>query len=126
MDSGRNYAGCMGAQFVGSFVKTILDAIEDGMKGPLDGVAKIIAPGFAIADFLSSVSGNLNTIASFLDCAQSNKGKCPQDKEYVVGGSSQERGEDPFDYVMNALKISKGAASLTNDLNESGVMGYLR
>ena len=115
MDSGRNYAGCMGAQFVGSFVKTILDAIEDGMKGPLDGVAKIIAPGFAVADFLSSVSGNLNTIASFLDCAQSNKGKCPQDKEYVVGGSSQERGEDPFDYVMNALKISKGAASLTND-----------
>ena len=46
---------------------------------------------------------------------QSNKGKCPQDKEYVVGGSSQERGEDPFDYVMNALKFSSGAASLTND-----------
>tara|TARA_A100001234_G_scaffold135046_2_gene118498 strand:- start:612 stop:2699 length:2088 start_codon:yes stop_codon:yes gene_type:complete len=115
MESGRNYAGCMGAQFTGAFVKTIIDAIEDGMKGPLSGVAKIIAPGFAIADFLTSVAGNLNTIASFLDCAQSNKGKCPQDKEYVVGGSSQERGEDPFDYVMNALKISKGAASLTND-----------
>ncbi len=115
MESGRNYAGCMGAQFTGAFVKTIIDAIEDGMKGPLSGVAKIIAPGFAIADFLSSVAGNLNTIASFLDCAQSNKGKCPQDKEYVVGGSSQERGEDPFDYIMNALKISKGAASLTND-----------
>ena len=115
MESGRNYAGCMGAQFTGAFVKNIIDAIEDGMKGPLSGVAKIIAPGFAIADFLSSVAGNLNTIASFLDCNQSNKGKCPQDKEYVVGGSSQERGEDPFDYVMNALKFSSGAASLTND-----------
>ena len=115
IDSGRNYAGCMGAQFTGAFVGAILDEIEDAMSGPLDAVAKIIAPGFKVVDFLSSVSSNLNTIASFLDCNQSNGGKCPQDKEYIVGGSSKEKGEDPFDYVMNALKISKGAANLTND-----------
>ena len=115
IDSGRNYAGCMGAQFTGAFVGAIIDEITDLMKGPLDGVAKIIAPGFKVADFLSSVSSNIASIASFLDCNQSNKGKCPQDKEYIVGGTSKEKGEDPFDYVMDALKISKGAANLTND-----------
>jgi|14BtaG_2_1085337.scaffolds.fasta_scaffold00925_5 hypothetical protein len=115
INSGREYAGCQGAQFTGAFVGAIIDQIADLMVGPLEGVAKIIAPGFQIADFLSSAASNLNTVASFLDCNQSNKGKCPQDKEYVVGGTSKEKGEDPFEYVMDALKISKGAANLTND-----------
>mgnify|MGYP001366680174 FL=1 len=115
LDSGRQYAGCMGAQFAGSFANAIIDKIADEMTKPLDAVAKIIAPGFKVVDFLLGASDVLNTISSFLDCSQSNKGKCPQDKEYIVGGSSLEKGDDPFAYVINAMQLSRGAASLAND-----------
>tara|TARA_B100000902_G_scaffold398979_1_gene467793 strand:- start:4240 stop:6369 length:2130 start_codon:yes stop_codon:yes gene_type:complete len=114
IDEGRDYAGCMGAQFVGAFLNTITDSIDNLMSGPLSLVAKIIAPGFNVADFLLSAAGNIEDIASFLDCNQTNTGKCPADKQYVVGGSSEEKGDDPFAYVMNAMNISKGAADLTD------------
>ena len=114
IDEGRDYAGCMGAQFVGAFLNTITDSIDNLMSGPLSLVAKIIAPGFNVSNFLLSAAGNIEDIASFLDCNQTNTGKCPQDKQYVVGGSSEEKGDDPFSYVMNAMNISKGAADLTN------------
>ena len=114
IDEGRDYAGCMGAQFTGAFLNTITDSIDNLMSGPLSTVAKIIAPGFKVGDFLTSAAGNIEDIASFLDCNQTNNGKCPSDKQYVVGGSSEEKGDDPFAYVMNAMNISKGAADLTN------------
>ena len=115
IDEGRNYAGCAGAQFTASFVNSIINEIEKGMLGPLDTVAKIIAPGFKVADFLLGASKNLYDLGAFLDCNQSNGGKCPSDREYTVGGSSKEKGEDPFDYVMNAMNFSRGAANLAND-----------
>jgi len=115
LDSGRKYAGCMGAQFAGSFANAIIDKIADEMIKPLDAVSKIIAPGFKVVDFLLGASDVLNTVSSFLDCSQSNKGKCPQDKEYIVGGSALEKGDDPFAYVINAMQLSRGAASLAND-----------
>lgn len=115
VEEGRNYYGCLGAQFVGSFVNAIINDIEEAITRPLSGVAKIIAPGFQVADFLLSAADNLRDFGSFIDCNQSNRGKCPSDKEYVVGGNSQERGDDPFDYVLNAMNLSRGAASLLND-----------
>jgi len=114
-DEARSYAGCAGAQFTGAFVNKIIDEIEKGMTGPLDTVAKIIAPGFKVADFLLGAASNLYDLGAFLDCNQSNQGKCPQDKEYVVGGSSREKGEDPFDYVMNAMNFSRSVGNLASD-----------
>ena len=114
-DEARSYAGCAGAQFTGAFVNRIIDEIEKGMTGPLDAVAKIIAPGFKVADFLLGAASNLYDLGAFLDCNQSNKGKCPQDKEYVVGGSSREKGQDPFDYVMNAMNFSRSVGNLASD-----------
>lgn len=114
-DEARHYAGCAGAQFTGAFVNRIIDEIEDAMTGPLDTVAKIIAPGFKVADFLLGAASNLYDVGAFLDCNQSNKGKCPQDKEYVVGGSSREKGQDPFDYVMNAMNFSRSVGNLASD-----------
>ena len=114
IDEGRDYAGCMGAQFTGAFLNVITDRIDSLMSGPLSTVAKIIAPGFKVADFLLSAAGNLEDVAAFLDCNQTNKGKCPSDKQYVVGGNSEEKGDDPFSYVVNAMNISRGAADMTN------------
>jgi len=114
-DEAKHYAGCAGAQFTGAFVNRIIDEIEKGMTGPLDAVAKIIAPGFKVADFLLGAASNLYDLGAFLDCNQSNKGKCPQDKEYVVGGSSREKGQDPFDYVMNAMNFSRSIGNLASD-----------
>ena len=114
-DEARSYAGCAGAQFTGAFVNRIIDEIEKGMTGPLDAVAKIIAPGFKVADFLLGAASNLYDLGAFLDCNQSNKGKCPQDKEYVIGGNSREKGEDPFDYVMNAMNFSRSVGNLASD-----------
>ena len=37
------------------------------MTGPLDAVAKIIAPGFKVADFLLGAASNLYDLGAFLD-----------------------------------------------------------
>ena len=118
VDSGKNFAGCLGAQFVGAFMNKIIDQLVDAISGPLQGISKILDPVLNITDFLLSAADNINSIASFLDCNQSNGGKCPQDKEYTVGGNSKEKGEDPFEYVMNAMNFSRGAANLANDFEK--------
>jgi len=118
VDTGKNFAGCLGAQFVGAFMNKIIDQLVDAISGPLQGISKILDPVLNITDFLLSAADNINSIASFLDCNQSNDGKCPQDKEYTVGGNSKEKGEDPFEYVMNAMNFSRGAANLANDFEK--------
>jgi hypothetical protein len=118
VDTGKNFAGCLGAQFVGAFMNKIIDQLVDAISGPLQGISKILDPVLNITDFLLSAADNINSIASFLDCNQSNSGKCPQDKEYTVGGNSKEKGEDPFEYVMNAMNFSRGAANLANDFEK--------
>jgi len=118
VNTGKNFAGCLGAQFVGAFMNKIIDQLVDAISGPLQGISKILDPVLNITDFLLSAADNINSIASFLDCNQSNDGKCPQDKEYTVGGNSKEKGEDPFEYVMNAMNFSRGAANLANDFEK--------
>lgn len=118
VNTGKNFAGCLGAQFVGAFMNKIIDQLVDAITGPLQGISKILDPVLNITDFLLSAADNINSIAAFLDCNQSNGGKCPQDKEYTVGGNSKEKGEDPFEYVMNAMNFSRGAANLANDFEK--------
>ena len=118
VNTGKNFAGCLGAQFVGAFMNKIIDQLVDAISGPLQGISKILDPVLNITDFLLSAADNINSIAAFLDCNQSNSGKCPQDKEYTVGGNSKEKGEDPFEYVMNAMNFSRGAANLANDFEK--------
>ena len=118
VNTGKNFAGCLGAQFVGAFMNKIIDQLVDAISGPLQGISKILDPVLNITNFLLSAADNINSIASFLDCNQSNDGKCPQDKEYTVGGNSKEKGEDPFEYVMNAMNFSRGAANLANDFEK--------
>lgn len=115
VDTGKQFAGCLAAQFAGAFLNNIVDKLVDAITGPLQGISKILSPALNITNFLLSAADNLNSIASFLDCNQSNKGKCPTDKEYTVGGNSKEKGEDPFDYIINAMNFSRGAANLAND-----------
>ena len=118
VNTGKNFAGCLGAQFVGAFMNKIIDQLVDAISGPLQGISKILDPVLNITNFLLSAADNINSIAAFLDCNQSNDGKCPQDKEYTVGGNSKEKGEDPFEYVMNAMNFSRGAANLANDFEK--------
>jgi len=115
INTAKNFTGCLAAQTAGAFFNSIIDKIADAISGPLGGISKILGGALDVVGFLLSAADNLNSIASFLDCSQSNSGKCPTDKEYTVGGSSKEKGEDPFEYVMNAMNFSRGAANLAND-----------
>ena len=118
INTAKNFTGCLAAQTAGAFFNSIIDKIADAISGPLEGISKILGGALDVVGFLLSAADNLNSIASFLDCNQSNSGKCPTDKEYTVGGNSKEKGEDPFEYVMNAMNFSRGAANLANDFEK--------
>jgi|TARA_B100001250_G_scaffold173533_1_gene149337 hypothetical protein len=115
--SGLGLAGCVGANFVGSFLNKIVNGIADGMKGPLSGLDNLLDTGLNIADFLKSSAFVLEDFSGFLDCGQTNKDKCPPVKKFEIAGGPLEKGADPFNYVLGQMQgASSGIGGIASGL----------
>ena len=63
-----------------------MNKIQEALAPIFDFLKPILQGGLQVADFLRSAAGTFEDIAGFLDCGQSNKGKCAPEKKYQIAG----------------------------------------
>lgn len=117
--SGLAASACAAANFVGSFIGDIINKIEKAVAPLFDFLKPILSGGLQVADFLKSAAGILEDVSSFLDCGQTNKGKCAPEKKYQIAGPIFEKGADPFNYVQNLVNGLPSGSGKVSDLLDS-------
>jgi hypothetical protein len=114
---GLGAIACIAANFVGSFIGDLMNRIQNALAPIFDFLKPILQGGLQVADFLRSAAGTFEDIAGFLDCGQSNKGKCAPEKKYQIAGPVFEKGADPFNYIHNLVQKSPTGGAVSDLLD---------
>lgn len=121
LENARNFVSCVGTQFVGSLLNSIVSKIEEFLGPSLEGVADLLGEGFSIFDTVMSGVDAISNIASVFDCNQ-DSGKCDgMIKEYTIGKGVIDSIKDAEAILENArisYEIGNIAVSIGNDINE--------
>jgi hypothetical protein len=105
-----NFVTCAAEQFVGAFLNTVIDSIEEGLGGVLGAVSKILSPFFSVSSFLRSTIDTVKSIGGFFDCNQ-DKSKCYNlIKEWTIGqGVSKSEDENIIiEKILNGMNVAAG------------------
>jgi hypothetical protein len=108
IDNVDNFASCVGTQFTGAFLNSIISKIVSGLSGALNGVSKILSAAFSVADFLRSGISSIKSIGGLFDVNQSAS-KCSGNiKEWKIGygGKSSDNENKIFKTVLNGMNIA--------------------
>lgn len=118
IDNVTNFVSCIGTQFVGSLLGTIISKIGEFFGPVLEGVTDILGEGF---DLLGVAASSISNIASILDCGQ-NDDKCSgMVEEYVIGKSVVDYIQDTDQIIENArisAEIGEIASIIGDNIND--------
>jgi hypothetical protein len=114
----ENFVSCVGTQFVGSLLNTIIGKISEAVSPSLEGVSDLFAEGMDIYETLTSSVDTIAKAGSLLGCNQ-DPSKCSGVfTEYTIGKGvkSSENQEDLLGGILENAKLSAEIGRIANDI----------
>ena len=116
----ENFIPCAGIQFMAALNNHIIDKIREELSSELRGVAKILSPGFDVADILRKNTNSFSSKGGLFDCNQNKSKSKGNVKEWEVGcgpkGSVKEN--ELFRDILTAMKTIQGTGKDNAEFND--------
>lgn len=118
LDNVKNFVSCVGTQFVGSLLNTIISKIQELIAPGIEGVSGLIEEGMDIFETLTSGIDAITKVGSNLDCNQ-DESKCKGVfTEFIVGKgvAGEEDQETLISSILENAKLSSEIGRIANDV----------
>jgi hypothetical protein len=123
----ENFVSCVGTQFVGSLLNSIISSIRGGIEPILSGVSKIISGGIDIFETLTKGINVISKIGSLFDCNQDTSKCSGIFTEYTIGrGVNGTENQDSLtNSILENAKLSAQIGRVGNDIFGNDIGGQV-